>query len=172
MKMELKKIIALVLVATASLVALAQPGEPPMEGKGKEKMEALKRAYYTEKLELTSAEAEKFWPVYNEYDAKKDAARKEMRKAIKKSESDSVTTKEATATIDLVSLKRKEEVDLDSKFLKDCLPILGAPRTMQLSKLDREFQKQVMEKLQEKREERKANRPPGGPRQGQGPRKG
>ena len=33
-----------------------------------EKIQALKIAFITQKLQLTSAEAEKFWPVYNDYE--------------------------------------------------------------------------------------------------------
>ena len=35
-----------------------------------EKIEALKVGFITKELNLTSTEAEKFWPVYNEMDAK------------------------------------------------------------------------------------------------------
>ena len=31
-------------------------------------MQALKIAFITQRLDLTSAEAEKFWPIYNEYE--------------------------------------------------------------------------------------------------------
>jgi len=33
----------------------------------KDKIETMHIAYLSEKLNLTSGEAEKFWPVYNEY---------------------------------------------------------------------------------------------------------
>ena len=33
-----------------------------------ERIQALKIAFITQKLQLTAAEAEKFWPVYNQYD--------------------------------------------------------------------------------------------------------
>ena len=33
-----------------------------------EKIQSLKIAFITQKLQLTSAEAEKFWPIYNQYD--------------------------------------------------------------------------------------------------------
>ena len=39
-------------------------GNPNQQG---EKVQALKIAFITQKLQLTSAEAEKFWPVYNQY---------------------------------------------------------------------------------------------------------
>ena len=35
-----------------------------------EKIKALKTAYITEQLALTSSEAEKFWPVYNSFETK------------------------------------------------------------------------------------------------------
>ena len=36
-------------------------------GENKEKIKALKIAYLTEKLDLSSNEAEKFWPIYNKH---------------------------------------------------------------------------------------------------------
>ena len=38
--------------------------------RGKERIKAYKTAYITQELDLSSKEAEKFWPVYNEYDKK------------------------------------------------------------------------------------------------------
>jgi len=38
-----------------------------------DKIKALKTAYITEQLELTKAEAEKFWPVYNAFEEKRSA---------------------------------------------------------------------------------------------------
>jgi len=34
---------------------------------GAKKLNEIKVGFFTEKLDLTSSEAEKFWPVYNEY---------------------------------------------------------------------------------------------------------
>ena len=36
--------------------------------KGKEKIRAYKVAFLTEKLNLSAKEAQKFWPLYNEFD--------------------------------------------------------------------------------------------------------
>lgn len=40
------------------------------QGRGKERIKAYKTAYITEQLDLSSDEAEVFWPVYNKYDKK------------------------------------------------------------------------------------------------------
>lgn len=44
-----------------------------------EKIQALKIAFITQKLQLTSAEAEKFWPVYNQYENEVRNLRSENR---------------------------------------------------------------------------------------------
>ncbi len=41
-----------------------------------EKIKSLKVAFITEKLSLTSKEAQSFWPVYNEFEEKRDALTK------------------------------------------------------------------------------------------------
>lgn len=43
----------------------------------KDRVETMHIAYLSQKLNLTSAEAEKFWPIYNEYKAAEEKLRKE-----------------------------------------------------------------------------------------------
>lgn len=55
----------------------------------KEKIKALKVAYITEKLDFTTDEAQKFWPIYNTFDEKQFEIRHNKMKAIiKKIEED------------------------------------------------------------------------------------
>jgi len=153
----MKKITCVLLVAFASLTAAwAQPGQSPINAeKRKEKVETLKRSYYSEKLELTPAEAEKFWPIYNEY-AKKESELKKAGKGEKgdkkKGEAPTFTEKEALAEIDRVSLNRKNHIDLETQFLKDSMPVLGPNRTMRLAKLDTEFQRELVKHMKERKE--------------------
>ncbi|TAL60732.1 MAG: hypothetical protein EPN88_15515, partial [Bacteroidetes bacterium] len=44
-----------------------------------EKLNAFKIGFFTKKLNLTSQEAEKFWPVYNEYQKQKDMIQQDKR---------------------------------------------------------------------------------------------
>src|ERR1700759_1951829 len=43
----------------------------------KDKIETMHIAYLSQRLNLTSAQAEKFWPIYNEFRAEQDKLRKE-----------------------------------------------------------------------------------------------
>jgi hypothetical protein len=142
----------LVTLVTISL-SYAQPGPPPPGGeKRKEKVEALKRSYYSEKLALTPAEAEKFWPIYNEFSKKEDALRKEGKGNKKKGEQPNFTEKEALTEIDRIAVQKKSHIDMETQFLKDCMPVLGASRTMQLTQIDRDFQRELLEHMRERKE--------------------
>ena len=150
----MKKIICLMLVTLVSIaLTWAQPGPPPPVGETrKEKVEALKRSYYSEKLALTPAEAEKFWPIYNEFSKKEDALRKEGKGDKKKGEQPNFTEKEALTEIDRIAVQKKSHIDLETQFLKDCMPVLGTSRTMQLTQIDRDFQHELIEHMRERKE--------------------
>jgi hypothetical protein len=145
----------LIALLTTSVV-YAQPGPPPGPPPGgekrKEKVEALKRSYYSEKLELTPAEAEKFWPIYNEFKKKEDALRKAGKGDKKKGEEPKFNEKEALAEIDRVAQQKKAHIDLETQFLKDAMPVLGTDRTMELGKLDHEFQRELVQHMKERKE--------------------
>src|SRR5687768_7964578 len=57
------------------------PPTPPSAPRpeSKEKIEAMKVGYITQKLDLTSKEAQSFWPVYNEFNAEIDKIKKERK---------------------------------------------------------------------------------------------
>lgn len=74
MKIEImKNLITLVILVTFSLASWAQHGHA-------EKIKAFKAGYLTQELDLTPEEAQKFWPVYNEFEQKMHELRFERRK--------------------------------------------------------------------------------------------
>jgi hypothetical protein len=58
----MKKLYFILTFITITLASTAQEEQPTGE-----KIEALRVAFISKELELTPAEAEKFWPIYNEY---------------------------------------------------------------------------------------------------------
>ena len=58
------------LLSTAAGMAQPKMGDRAEIEKKKEKIEAIKVAYISEELELTVAESQAFWPVYNELQSK------------------------------------------------------------------------------------------------------
>jgi hypothetical protein len=66
----MKKLYLITLFSAAAFFVKAQAAEqqPPQVSEQKQQnIEALKVAFISKELELTPSEAEKFWPVYNQY---------------------------------------------------------------------------------------------------------
>src|SRR5690349_15870280 len=62
----MKKILLILVIALGvSVVSVAQDDDGE-KGNGS-RIEALKIAYLTKKLNLSTDEAQKFWPIYNQY---------------------------------------------------------------------------------------------------------
>ena len=133
----MKKFIIL-MVVLFSIVSIAQPSKEKIE-----KVKALKVAYITKELSLTTAEAEKFWPIYNTYDEKQFELRHTKMKTIMKKYKDDGLDKlndKESATI----LSEMESIDEDllalkKKFNKDAKEIIGAKKVLQLKKVEEEF---------------------------------
>ena len=96
------------------------PPPRPMTKQQREKLELFKIQFITKKLDLTPAEAEKFWPLYNE---QKEASQSLMQAK----KDDEIEFQEAMLLI------RK-------KFKKDLMPILKTEERVNLAlKVDREL---------------------------------
>jgi len=96
------------------------PPPRPMTKQQRERLEFFRIQFITKKLDLTPAEAEKFWPVYNE---QKEASRNLMEAK----KEDEIEFQEAMLVI------RK-------KFKKDLMPILKTEERVNLAlKVDREL---------------------------------
>jgi hypothetical protein len=96
------------------------PPPRPMTKQQKERLELFSIQFITKKLDLSPAEAEKFWPLYNE---QKEASRNLMQTA----KEDEIAFQEAMLVI------RK-------KFKKDLMPILKTEERVNLAlKVDREL---------------------------------
>ena len=70
----------------------------------REKIKAYKVSFLTTELELTSTEAEKFWPIYNTYDDKQYELRHEkMKMYLRKLDDDNISTMSEKEAASLLS---------------------------------------------------------------------
>lgn len=96
------------------------PPPRPMTKQQRERLESFRIQFITKKLDLTPAEAEKFWPVYNE---------------------------QKEASHNLIQAKKEDEIEFQEamlvirkKFKKELMPILKTEERVNLAlKVDREL---------------------------------
>ena len=70
----MKRFLLLILFAFSFLIGVAQNGN---------RLEALKIAYITKRLDLSPEEAQKFWPIYNQYAEELKRARQDALRSNK-----------------------------------------------------------------------------------------
>lgn len=124
------------------------------QGPKKEKVKALKVAYLTNNLSLTTAEAEKFWPIYNAYDEKQFELRHEKMKMIKEkldSESvDDLTDKQASAMIIQIEGVEDELYQNRKKFMASLKTVLSPVKILKLKKAEDDFNKTLLRQYKNK----------------------
>jgi len=104
-------------------------------GQRAEKIQELKIAFITQKLQLTSAEAEKFWPVYNSYDNEI----KQLRASNKNGD---------------VLENEQKLLDIRKKYKPSFEQILGAQRANDVYNAEREYRNVLIRQLKEQRQAR------------------
>lgn len=122
----------------------------------REKIKSLKIAYLTEQLNLTSKEAEVFWPIYNAHDEKINALRFAIRKNLKNLreqflDPNSVSEKKAKSSIDFKLKTDKKILQEQNEFIGKITKILGYKKTIQLQFAEMEFGRNLMRKYKQRR---------------------
>ena len=157
-----KTLIFGLLLSAAAVMAQPKMGDRAELEKKKEKIEAIKVAYITEELELTVAESQAFWPVYNELQSKEHELREEQRAnfmSLKKDEE--ISEKELETMIYKMSDIHIAIEELRKSYLDDFIDILGAKKMLQLMKAEKEFGRRMMERMKGKDRPRDKGRRPG-----------
>lgn len=145
---------------------IAQPPPPPPppfppdapDVPGIEKIEAIKIGFITKKLNLTSEESQKFWPVYNQFEEEKKQIRKSTIGAIKelKEDGDFTATEAEQAITKHLEFKSKD-LDLTKKYIAEFKKVLPVTKVAKLITLEEQFKKLLMKQAQS-----------GGPKPGSG----
>lgn len=116
-----------------------------------DKINTLKIAFITEKLSLNTKEAQEFWPVYNEYQEKRNILRRKSHEQIrgKMKDADALTEKEAEKLLALHMQIEAEEEVLDNNFLKNVSKVISSKKTLLLLRSEEEFKRQLMKQYRQ-----------------------
>jgi Spy/CpxP family protein refolding chaperone len=148
--MNIKKLL-LILLLLVSFNFYAQ-GESMKEKK--EQIKALKVAFFTTELDLTTNEAEKFWPIYNTFDDKQFELRHQKMKTYMRRMSDGsldkITEKEANTFLAQIEDTEEELFLLRKKFMQNVRTILPAVKIVKLKKAEEDFNRKLLQQYRNK----------------------
>ncbi|MCA0931989.1 sensor of ECF-type sigma factor [Lutimonas saemankumensis] len=137
-----KKIIICLAFLLSGLITSAQE-------RGRERIKAFKTAYITQELDLSSEEAEKFWPVYNEYEKKLfDLKVREVKKSmqlIKESGGpDSMNDEESKNVLNkMLSVEKEASVTREKMYVK-LSKVLTPQKLLKLYHAENNFNRKLL----------------------------
>lgn len=117
--------------------------------RGKERMKAYKTAYITEQLDLSSAEAEVFWPVYNKYEKKIFEIRvvnmrKERSRVKELSGSDALSEEEASKFLSTMLSLENEVIKTREEMYEALSKTLNPVKLLKLYQAEMNFNKRLL----------------------------
>ena len=114
---------------------------------GLQRIQNAKIGLITNRLNLTTEQSQQFWPVYNEYEAKKQEVRLAIRRL--NAETNNLTASDERILSDLRELMslRQKEVDLDKEYMNRFLKIINVRQLAELYKTEQQFTRMLLEKL-------------------------
>lgn len=144
-----KTIIIALLTLVFCIKVSAQQG-------AKERMKAFKTAYITEQLDLSVDEAEKFWPVYNEYDKKifklkVERGRKDRRRIKEVGGPENLSDEEATSIIFGMLNSEKEASVTREEMYKELSKILTPAKLLALYQTEKSFNKRLLSEYRKRK---------------------
>ncbi|HYJ37376.1 MAG TPA: hypothetical protein VEV87_02125 [Chitinophagaceae bacterium] len=128
----MKKFLIILLMSIGfSFSGFSQEGEKPQADGGK--LKAYQIAYLTDRLKLKPEEAQRFWPVFNQY---QDEIRKVRIEGRNLPEVD----------------KEQKIVDIRKKYFEEFTKVLNKDRADRVFKADNEFRDLIRKEIQERRQ--------------------
>ncbi|MEI7735166.1 MAG: hypothetical protein WCI49_06845 [Ferruginibacter sp.] len=126
----MKKILLITTIFMSSLfTASAQDDQAANENNRQEKIKALYVAYITQQLNLTEAEAQKFWPLHAQF------------------EIDIKTVKPGLPELE----KQQAVLNIKKKYQDNFNRILGPNRCERFFKMDGDFKRKLLDKIRKQR---------------------
>lgn len=145
----------ILILAITSGMAFSQGGGPKKGGAKREqrqdKIKQLKIAYLTEELELTSTEAEKFWPIYNEMEEKMKNLRKENKKVMDdlRTNGESYSDEDYKKCSEKIFNGQQAELNLKKEYFGKFATVLGYKKAMKLMRAEKEFKAKLLKELKQ-----------------------
>ena len=114
-----------------------------------EKIDAYKKIYLTDKLNLNSENESKFWVVYNNYQDSLRVVYRIKRLKYRKMNLDSsnISDLEHKQFIDDFLDYEKKKIDLRAKLISDLKEFMTLKKTVYLFRIEDDFRKEMMKKI-------------------------
>jgi len=140
--------ITILLLFSSAAMAQGQ-GQGQANWQEAERLASYKIAIFTRRLSLTPAEAEKFWPLYNEYDRKKMMLQKERSEIMRQVNVNelNMSNDELSKSGDRLVALEVEEANLTNTLHKKLKEFLSPAKVIRVYQAENQFRNQLLNEL-------------------------
>lgn len=143
------RIVYTLILVLACSTAFAQGGRrgPQMD---REKIQAARIAFLTNRLELDSEKAQVFWPIFNEYEkAKGELAKKynAEKRTLYADGTREVSEENAEKMLDIYMDQKQVQLDLEKKYLVRFKEVLTPKQVWMVIRFDSDFRRSIMQRI-------------------------
>ncbi len=120
-------------------------------GKIKERIKAQRVAFISDRLALTSDEAQKFWPVYNQFTADFEEVKKSQNEN-RKNTNDKLAVlgdKEIEKALEEELSSQQKLIELQRKYQVELKKVISVRKVAMLYKAERDFKLQLLKRMGE-----------------------
>lgn len=137
----------LIFLSSACSMQLMAQGERRMII---ERMEAQRVAHITNVLQLSSKEAELFWPLYNEFKEKERSIRQGMNQMVRDKQSiESMSKEEAIQLINRSFLSEEQQLANKKKYFQKMMEVIPPQKVALIPAAEQSFREQVVRRFSE-----------------------
>jgi len=124
-----------------------------VNGQVRDRVKTLKVAFITERLSLTSGEAQNFWPIYNEHEKKLEQIRIKERTRFRGQMADlmSISDQEASNLLSDYMALQKEKVAEQDEFVRQLKGVISSKKIILLLKTEEDFKKRLLQQYRKRR---------------------
>lgn len=145
-----KSIYSLLILIFFSQMAFAQ-----REGSfDKEKLKDARIAFITDRLDLSSQQAERFWPIFNKYSESREANLRKMASLNPRREEGEISDSQAKTMItERFKLQRQMVAD-EEKFVQEVSSVISYSQILQLNGIARDFTRMIYQRHRRRDDQR------------------
>lgn len=118
-----------------------------MNAQDDDKIKRLKISFFTDQLDLSTKEAQKFWPVYNHHNDKYDTLKENKWRGIVKrlKKVDKLDEQEASRLLTDYREYKRLRYEFREDFIADLKDVISDKKIMQLKHAEYEFEKKLLD---------------------------
>lgn len=109
-----------------------------------EKLQAARIAFITTRIDLKPDQAEKFWPIFNQYNDEREQIMRQISDLGRGSES--VSEEEAKSRIAKRFQYQTDLIDKEKSFVNDASKVISSKQILMLNNIARDFNRQLYQR--------------------------